>query len=116
MRWSMSTALYWLAAVGVAEALVKVIKLELHRIRPDARCCACDVCDCPDGACCYQLRGRSRSLFARAARQPMTHAGVSSMTPQRLRFGTLTPTIWSYLMKYLRASATSWFSVGWSTT
>lgn len=30
------TAVYWLAAVGVAEALVKVIKLALHRQRPDA--------------------------------------------------------------------------------
>jgi len=30
------TALYWLAAVGVAEALVKVIKLTLHRHRPGA--------------------------------------------------------------------------------
>lgn len=28
------TALYWLAAVGVAEALVQVIKLTLHRPRP----------------------------------------------------------------------------------
>lgn len=28
------TAIYWLAAVGVAEALVKVIKLALHRHRP----------------------------------------------------------------------------------
>ena len=28
------TAIYWLAAVGVAEALVKVIKLTLHRHRP----------------------------------------------------------------------------------
>lgn len=30
------TAIYWLAAVGVAEALVKVIKLTLHRHRPGA--------------------------------------------------------------------------------
>jgi cation-transporting ATPase E/undecaprenyl-diphosphatase len=30
------TAIYWLAAVGVAEALVKVIKLALHRPRPGA--------------------------------------------------------------------------------
>ena len=30
------TAIYWLAAVGVAEALVKVIKLVLHRQRPGA--------------------------------------------------------------------------------
>ena len=30
------TAVYWLAAVGVAEALVKVIKLALHRQRPGA--------------------------------------------------------------------------------
>lgn len=28
------TAIYWLAAVGIAEALVKVIKLTLHRQRP----------------------------------------------------------------------------------
>jgi cation-transporting ATPase E len=30
------TAIYWLTAVGVAEALVKVIKLALHRQRPGA--------------------------------------------------------------------------------
>lgn len=30
------TAIYWLAAVGVAEALVKVLKLALHRPRPGA--------------------------------------------------------------------------------
>lgn len=30
------TAIYWLAAVGVAEALVKVIQLALHRHRPGA--------------------------------------------------------------------------------
>nr|MDP2189965.1 phosphatase PAP2 family protein [Rhodoferax sp.] len=30
------TAIYWLVAVGVAEALVKVIKLSLHRPRPGA--------------------------------------------------------------------------------
>ena len=30
------TAIYWLAAIGVAEALVKVIQLALHRHRPGA--------------------------------------------------------------------------------
>lgn len=34
-RWS-RTAAYWLAALGVAEALVKLIKLTLHRPRPAA--------------------------------------------------------------------------------
>ncbi len=34
----------------------------------------------------------------------------------RDQVGTRVPTIWSYLTKCLRAKATNWFSVGWSTT
>ena len=43
------TAIYWLAAVGVAEALVKVIKPALHRPRPGASYAGIDQFSFPSG-------------------------------------------------------------------